>query len=90
MKRNRIYELIDDERDFQNNKWRRGENHWEASPHTKNTVLVEEIGEVSKAILSHDHVNLVEELVQSAAVIVAWLESIDEHVSEQWDNEGCG
>ncbi len=44
------------------------------------TILTEEIGEAARAILEHDLVNLREELVQSAAVIVSWLEFFDEAV----------
>lgn len=42
----------------------------------KAAVLGEEAGEVQRAVLDRDP-NLKEELVQVAAVAVAWLESID-------------
>jgi NTP pyrophosphatase (non-canonical NTP hydrolase) len=40
------------------------------------SILIEEIGEVAKAIQSNDIDNLKEELIQSAAVIIRWLEDI--------------
>lgn len=46
-----------------------------ADVHAKVSVLLEEVGEVAHAVLEHDEPNLEEELVQVAAVCVAWLES---------------
>ena len=43
-----------------------------------NAILIEEVGEVSKALLTGG--DLEAELVQVAAVAVAWLESL--HLSE--------
>jgi NTP pyrophosphatase (non-canonical NTP hydrolase) len=40
-------------------------------------VLVEEIGEVARALCEGDRANLREELVQCAAVCVAWCESLE-------------
>lgn len=52
-----------------------------AMPHIadlmKLPVLVEEIGEVAEAILEGNSVNLSTELVQVAAVCVAWLEALE-------------
>ena len=39
-------------------------------------VLAEECGEVARSVLERDEVNLRTELVQVAAVAVAWLESL--------------
>lgn len=39
-------------------------------------ILAEEAGEVAHAVLEKDDENLKEELIQVAAVAVAWLESI--------------
>lgn len=47
------------------------------NPDRWNTILVEEVGEVSNAINEKDWDNLKKELVQVAAVAVAWLESIE-------------
>lgn len=41
----------------------------------KLTILTEEVGEVARAVLNGDIANLHEELVQVAAVAVAWLEA---------------
>lgn len=76
-----IWKEIQAERDRQREKW--------ALPHlwgvgdcsssdvaeaVKVAVLTEECGEVSRAVLDHDPERLREELVQVAAVAVAWLE----------------
>ncbi len=37
-------------------------------------ILTEELGEVARAIIERDDANLTVELVQVAAVVVAWLE----------------
>lgn len=39
------------------------------------SILVEEVGEVAHAINEHDDANLEEELIQVAAVAVAWLQA---------------
>lgn len=72
---NSIYKLIQIERDRQDEKW--GANR-QQHPMTWLTILLEEIGEVAKAILNRDWNNVKEELIQCAAVIFAWLEMIDE------------
>ena len=46
-------------------------------------ILVEEIGEVAKAILEGKHDQLLLELVQCVAVIEQWIESMD----RRWENE---
>lgn len=45
----------------------------------KLAILAEEFGEVAHALLEHDDENLEEELVQVAAVAVAWLQARREH-----------
>lgn len=44
----------------------------------KLSILVEEVGEVARAILEHDDANLRVELIQCAAVCAAWVQSINE------------
>ncbi len=44
---------------------------------TRTLVLGEEFGEVCRAVLEGDEANLREELIQVAAVAVAWVEAID-------------
>ena len=84
MTREDIYAAIDAERARQTRKW--------AAPHAwgqgdassdqvesivKVAVLAEEVGEVSRAVLDYAHPEqLRTELVQVAAVAVAWLESM--------------
>lgn len=66
-----IYNLISDERCRQDQKW---SNTRELDPKLWMTVMMEEVGEVARAVLEDDKVNLEEELIQVAAVAVAWLE----------------
>lgn len=48
----------------------------------KVAVLTEEVGEVARAVLEHDEEQLRAELIQVAAVAVAWLEALWEPASE--------
>jgi len=83
MKRGDIYQEIDLERDRQHEKWS-GLHDWgygDASslgvaPITKVAVLTEEVGEVARAVLELDDAQLKTELIQVAAVAVAWLEAM--------------
>jgi len=63
-----ILEAIRLERLQQDHKW--GEQNYDDSKWL--AILVEEVGEAAKAIL--DDSNLEEELVQTASVIVCWLQ----------------
>lgn len=84
MDRNKIYELINNERDFQDNKFPEDVENWHtAHPAVKYVVLGEEYGEVGRAILEKDRINLVEELVQVAALAVKWLEFLG---PEEYEN----
>lgn len=75
--------LIHDERERQIDKWGRA-HQWGngdcsgdgITPELKTVVLLEEVGEVARAVFERDAWNLREELVQVAAVAVAWLESL--------------
>lgn len=81
MNRADVYALIDAERTRQAVKWG-GVHRWGMgdcySPLVDQTVkaavLAEECGEVARAVLDVDAINLRDELVQVAAVAVAWLE----------------
>ena len=78
-----IFRLIEDERDRQRIKWA-PMHPWgvgdcssdQVLPITKAAVLTEECGEVARAVLEQDTDQLRAELVQVAAVAVAWLESL--------------
>jgi hypothetical protein len=80
-----IYRLIDAERDAQSAKWDR-RHEWgygdcsapesALPPIVKSSVLAEECGEVARAVLEWDEDAQRTELVQVAAVAVAWLESL--------------
>jgi NTP pyrophosphatase (non-canonical NTP hydrolase) len=80
---NRAIDLILLERERQDAKWCRGYDEagnliWaddETSAEKKLTILMEEVGEVARAILERDPYNLREELVQVAAVAIAWLQA---------------
>ena len=84
MNRPEVYALIDDERAFQAAKWD-GPHSWGQGdcsstlvpPIVKAAVLTEETGEVVRAVLDVEREDqLRRELVQVAAVAVAWLESL--------------
>lgn len=83
MNRGIIYGLIDAERGRQADKWAK-QHAWGvgdcSSPSlpviVKAAVLSEECGEVARAVLDRDADALRAELVQVAAVAVAWLESL--------------
>lgn len=79
--RSQVYAAIDCERDRQATKWGR-DHSWgrgdcsspDVDDMVKAAVLAEECGEVARAVLDKDPKHLVDELVQVAAVAVAWLE----------------
>jgi hypothetical protein len=80
--RSSIYRAIDQERARQIDKWR-GNHRWGSgdcssdaiAPIVKVAVLSEECGEVAQAIL--DGLDPTTELIQVAAVAVAWLELLE-------------
>ena len=84
MTRADVFRLIEEERARQAALWNR-EHEWgygdcsslNLPNTTKATVLGEEVGEVQRAVLDRDRDGLRRELVQVAAVAVAWLESIE-------------
>lgn len=65
-------DLITMERRRQDKKW--GTEFPDRSDDRWLSILTEESGEAAHAILSGDEENLVDEIVQIAAVAVAWLE----------------
>jgi len=73
--RDKVFDLINAERDRQDAKWGRKDGKWPSTNHTKMTVLTEEVGEIAKSILDGDAQGMIDELVQVAAVAVAWLET---------------
>jgi hypothetical protein len=81
--RGEVYGAIDAERDRQRTLWA-GKHDWgqgdcsspSVKPTTKAAVLLEEAGEVARAVLDQDIVELRRKLVQVAAVAVAWLEGL--------------
>ena len=83
MNRADIYAAIDDERTRQGVLWS-GQHDWgrgdcsslDVAPIVKTAVLSEECGEVARAVLDKDLDGARAELVQVAAVAVAWLESL--------------
>ena len=84
MRRADAFALVYAERERQHAKWSGG-HAWgagdcssEAVPEpVKATVLLKEVGEVARAVLERDVDQLRTELVQVAAVAVAWLEGLD-------------
>lgn len=81
MNRRDVFDLIDAERARQaalwgrDHAWGRGDCSSRSVDETvKAAVLAEECGEVARAVLERDAAALRTELVQVAAVAVAWLE----------------
>lgn len=66
--------MIESERERQDQKWGKRNEHDGDADLVLNAVLTEEVGEVAQAVLRVDVDNLREELVQVAAVAVRWLE----------------
>jgi len=77
MNRNEIYQLIDEERTRQDEKW--GYMPRNNSDMVWLAVLTEEVGECARAILKQDWINLKDEIIQVAAVAIAWLEDDENH-----------
>jgi len=74
---------IKDERDRQDAKWGA---HRKMNDFSWLTVIIEEIGEVARAILQNRNDDVYMELIQVAAVAVAWLECIYEFDINRQDN----
>lgn len=68
----RALALVEAERRRQDAKWGSQRSHL---PRTWLPILMEEVGEVAKAMLERDRDGYVAELVQSAAVAVAAIEA---------------
>jgi NTP pyrophosphatase (non-canonical NTP hydrolase) len=68
---------VSDERDRQDAKWGGIPGVERRDDHTYAAVLTEEVGEACQAWLQRDTRSLREELVQTAAVAVAWIEELD-------------
>jgi len=77
----RIWRSVLLERERQEYLKEKGKFPWtcaDAAPASmKFTVLGEEFGEVARAVCEQDWKNLREELIQTAAVCVAWVEALD-------------
>ena len=72
-----VLEDVARERERQNDKWGRIPGHWPSHNGVKLAVLVEEVGEVASALYDgHGPNRLREELIQVAAVAVAWAETL--------------
>lgn len=93
LNRQTIFQMIAEERARQDAKFYRKSGEWPSADGIKALVLQEETGEIARAILEHDRQNLLEELVQTAAVCVAWLETLDasgeEGDEEPFNPEAC-
>lgn len=76
--RREVLGRIRDERERQQKKWGDQWKYGATPPEVKLAILVEEVGEVSKEVLEggEQYQSLQVELVQVAAVCVAWLESL--------------
>lgn len=72
--REHVFDLLNDERLRQTNKWGDQSSH---SAERWLAILMEEVGEAAKEVVEGNSENLRMELIQSAAVIVQWLEIIE-------------
>lgn len=77
-----ILGYVRDERERQDRLVASGSVSWDCTNpdvigHAKLSVLAEEFGEVARALLDGDLQHLRQELIQVAAVAVAWAESLD-------------
>jgi len=79
-----IFSVVGEERKSQDEKW--GANR-DLDDRTWAVVLMEEVGEVANSILEYDDEELFTELVQVAAVAVAWMENI---LKREDENGGFG
>ena len=66
----KVLRAIRDERNYQDTLWGI-QNH---SPERWVTILMEEVGEVAKAVLENNNSEYVDEMIQVAAVVIAALE----------------
>lgn len=84
MNRAEVFDAIHVERERQADKWH-GTHAWGSGdcssqhvpPPVKVMVLTEELGEIARAVHDGDDAGLRTELVQLAAVAVAWMEMFD-------------
>jgi NTP pyrophosphatase (non-canonical NTP hydrolase) len=84
MTRDEVFALIEQERRRQAEQWNQHDHQWgfgdcssgQVDQTVKAAVLAEECGEVARAVLEVDMRGLRDELVQVAAVAVAWLEGM--------------
>jgi NTP pyrophosphatase (non-canonical NTP hydrolase) len=74
-----LWEIVQ-ERQRQDAKWG---THRDLTDFQWLTVIVEEVGEIGRAILQNKHDDVHKEIVQVAAVAVAWLECIAEFAEER-------
>lgn len=79
-RRRYIFNAVEAERERQDKKW--GGYERDVRSHTYGVVLGEEFGEVCQATLEQDTLGLRDELIQVAAVAVAWVEMIDRQLEE--------
>lgn len=82
MDRKELFSLVRAERDRQDSKFgpHGGMNAYNDGERL--CVLAEEFGEVARALNDSDFPNLQDELVQTAAVCIAWLETLEDWRSE--------
>lgn len=60
------------------------QNH---DPYKWLTILIEELGEVSQDFLKSRPIEAMEEMIQSAAVIVAWIECTQRQLQESFTED---
>ncbi len=68
--RETIFNAIDAERDHQDAKWgeqNHADDYWLG-------IVMEEVGEVAKAVIERDDENVEGEIVQTMSVLMGWME----------------
>jgi hypothetical protein len=82
--RDLVYLAIDEERDKQDDKWGEGRK---MPNEVWATILAEEVGEAAQASLKDEEMPLRREIIQIAAVAIAWIEALEEHGSIHWQEQ---
>lgn len=75
--RESVYEAIDAVRELQDLKWHREPGRWNEPPFVKLSVLMEKAGDVALALNDGKPEQASADLLQVAAVVVCWLETIE-------------
>jgi NTP pyrophosphatase (non-canonical NTP hydrolase) len=79
VERETAFDLIDNSRNIADQQW--GANTIGLDNPLSAAILLEEAGEVARAVLEQDSESVLQELVDLAQVAVAWIESLPEELA---------